>query len=162
MKSLPSVPQFPFEKSLCGRHCSSKPLPSFPYTPTLWQVKSLTQGQLLPTSSPVSRCCQDPPTVLADDCHPTLSVLPAVCMCAVFPWGLYTFKSLLVQFCDSPAVGGEGASRLLLLSWLSSHVVTTARFWCHAQGLSPYAYKTTLPPLLKHPLHNLASKLQTS
>ena len=57
----------PFEKSLPGHsHCSTEPLPRFPHTTTLQQVKSLSL--LWPVTallSPSSRCSQNSPLCLA-------------------------------------------------------------------------------------------------
>ena len=128
--SCPVCLSSPFEKSLCVCRCRSEPLPGFRHTPTLWQVQSLfSQGQSRPTSSLSSRCCQDLLHSLL--LSQVVAVTPAwvqcqLCTCVLFPLWLYAFRSFLAWVCDFPALGGEGAARLLSLTWLSSDVVPVA------------------------------------
>ena len=96
----------PFEKSLCGCHCRSEPLCSFPHTPTLWQVQSLSVSRpvmaLLFSQLQMSPGYPLPPLPgTAGGCCPSLGALPVLSMCAAFsPSGV--FKSLLGKVCDFP------------------------------------------------------------
>ena len=116
------------EKSLIGWHCFSEPLLSFPHTPTLWQVQSLSgscpvpaylffQLQVLPGSPKFSD------SVRTGDCYPSLGTPLAMCvLTAISLQWFYVFRSLLELVFDFSALGGKGAPRLLLLTWLSSDV----------------------------------------
>ena len=81
------------------------------------------------------------------------------------PQGLCEVKPLRMHVCALLALVGEGASRLLsrTICPLKSDV-PTQKPWPKVphQGLSPSAYTTSLPTILKHPLLILTSKLHIS
>ena len=135
-----------------GAACCSSQAQGFPHRPALWPLQSLSgslpvmahllsQLQVSP-GSPVSLVLSQPVTTApaSDHCpsRPPLSQLgfPTSCVSlATFfsPQRLYASRSLLVWVWDFPALGGEGAARLLSLTWLSSNVVPAAVLVCGAR-----------------------------
>ena len=126
-----SIP--PFKKSLCGCHCLSEPLPSFPRTPALGKSRvHLHHGQVQPSSGSSSRCSQKtaPPPCHSPALYWAAITAPAR-MChqlyeyvqPVSPQWVREFKSLLARVCGLPALGGDGTIRLIFLIRLPSSVV---------------------------------------
>ena len=130
-RSLPSAPHFPFWKNVSlGAAATPSHCPAFHTLQLsgkcrvyLTQSQSVeahlfSQFQVLPKS----------PAPTLWDCLgqwlPLQLVCAASCLWACFPffppWWLYAFKSLLACVCDLPALGWEGAPRLLSLAGLSS------------------------------------------
>ena len=150
------------------------PLPCPPPTPTVnpphcmcpWVLYSCSSACLFPFTYPplpppqgVARIPPLSGTVLASDHCLSLGIAPAMCVCNLFLPRTFAHSSCTHH---RYVVSREGKEPLGYYPWPSSPPICPhggRGFWCHARGCSPFVDKTFLQPILKHPLHTSASKL---
>ena len=159
----------PSEKSLPGTSVPLRATVGRPHSPTLWQVHSLSGSWTVMAS-------HGPPPLLAPGVTripkilcPSLGTLPAVCCLLPSPVpsppptsdfmcpGLSWIRS-------GTSLPWEGRELLGCYHWPGSRPMSLGQpqSLVPSPRTFPIGLNTSLPPVLRHPLHTLASKIHIS